>query len=127
MKIGVFWVYRGVVFGSARPISDGQEGVKGLVDSPDDHVTVWEGADGYRGTFPDLLEREYQHVPRGRVLYRRETGRPLVYLDKTLNRPATRQLIACYFEFDAAKALWRTDLHYTTCHEDLEDILSWDD
>lgn len=126
-KIGVFWVYKDVVFGKARPVVEGQEGIKGLVDSPDDHVSVWEGEDGYRSHFPELHDREYQHVPRGRVLVRRETGKPLVYLDKTLSRPATRQRIARFFEFEIDQASWREDLHYTTRHEDLEDIFSADD
>lgn len=123
-KIGVFWVYKEVVFGKARPIAEGQEGIKGLMDSPDDHVGVWESADGYRGHFPELHESEYQHVPRGRVLYHQETASPLVYLDKTLNGRATRQRIASFFGFKVGDASWRTDLHYTTRHEDLEDIFS---
>lgn len=123
-KIGIFWVYKEVVFGRTRCTEEGQEGVKGLVDSPDDHVTVWEGVQGYRSHFPELHGREYQDVPRGRVLYQQSTSRSLVYLDKTLNSPAIRQLIAQYFEFEAGQASWRADLHYTTRHEDLDDLFS---
>lgn len=124
MKIGVFWVCRGVVFGSARPISDGQEGVKGLVDSPDDHVTVWEGPNGYRQKFPELRTVEYQEIPRGRVLFQRDRSIPLVYLDKSLNRPVLRELIANFFRFDPSTAKWRSDIHYTTDSGELEGIFS---
>lgn len=123
-KIGVFWVYKEVVFGRARCIEEGEEGVKGLVDSPDDHVTVWEGAQGYRSHFPELHGSEYQEVPRGRVLYQQSTGEPLVYLDKALNSLVIRQLIARYFEFDEGQASWRVDVHYTTRYEDLDDLFS---
>ena len=126
MKIGVFWVYRGAVFGKARPISDGQEGVKGLVDSPDDHVTVWEGPNGYRQNFPELRSVEYQEIPRGRVLFQRSRSIPLVYLDKSLNRPAVRELIAYFFGFDPNIARWMSDIHYTTHPAELEDIFSDD-
>ena len=102
MKIGVFWVYRGAVFGKARPISEGQEGVKGLVDSPDDHVTVWEGPNGYRQNFPELRSVE------------------------SLNRPAVRELIAYFFGFDPNIARWMSDIHYTTHPAELEDIFSDD-
>lgn len=126
MKIGVFWVYQGAVFGKARSVSEGQEGVKGLVDSPDDHVTLWEGPNGYRERFPELQYVEYQEVPRGRVLFQRSHGIPLVYLDKSLNNSATRELIARFFGFDPGRARWRGDLHYTTQPEDLDGMFSED-
>ena len=47
-KVGLFWVYKGVVFGRARPLAEGEEGIGGLVDSPDNHVDVWESVDGYQ-------------------------------------------------------------------------------
>lgn len=127
MKIGVFWVYQGAVFGKARPVSEGQEGVIGLVDSPDDHVTVWEGPNGYGQKFPELRSVEYQEIPRGRVLFQRDRSIPLVYLDKSLNRPAVRELIANFFGFDSNTARWRSDIHYTTHSGDLKDIFSDND
>lgn len=125
--VGVFWGYADQVFGKARPVDEGQEGVKGLVDSPDDHVTVWEGPEGYRRMFPQLHGQDYQDIPRGRVLFQRGTQRPLVYLDRSLNQTVWRERIARFFDFEANQATWRSDLHYTTDSEQLESLFDADE
>ena len=56
----------------------------------------------------------YEYVPRGRVLYDRDQGRSIVYLDKTLDRPNTRKTIAKFFDLDLANVTWASDPHYTT-------------
>lgn len=118
-KIGVFWVYSGVVLGVAHPISIGEEHVVGLVDSPFDHVNIWDAAFHLRHGFPELNQIEYQCVPRGRVLHSKATG-PLVYLDRTLMKMEAKELIASFFGFSVQATKWRTDPHYTTCLPDLD-------
>lgn len=120
-KVGVFWVYSGVVLGVAHPISLGEEHVAGLVDSPLDHFSIWNGAFHLRHGLPGLNLVEYQCVPRGRVLHARNTG-PLVYLDRSLMKMQTKRLIAAYFGFSARAAMWRTDPHYTTSQPDLDSL-----
>ena len=41
-KIGVFWVFNGVVFGKAVELAQGIEGVPGLIDCDDNHADVWD-------------------------------------------------------------------------------------
>jgi hypothetical protein len=118
--IGVFWVYQHTVFGKRAPIEAGEEAVKGMVDSPYDHVDVWETDTDYRRNFPELVQAEYQQIPRGRVLYQTGKGVPVVYLDTTLNTPPVRELIARFFEFPVEQASWQKDAHYTTRQNDLD-------
>lgn len=125
-SIGIFWVYKGIVFGKKATIVEGDEAVTGMVDSPFNHVDVWESDTEFHRQFPELVHLEYQQLPRGRVLYQRAKISPLVYLDKTLNTRATRVLIASFFEFEHEQAVWRSDLHYTTCLEDLDSLFGDD-
>lgn len=118
--IGVFWVYQHTVFGKRAPIEAGEEAVKGMVDSPYDHVDVWETDTDYRRNFPELVQAEYQQIPRGRVLYQTGKGVPVVYLDSTLNTPPVRELVARFFEFPVEQASWQKDTHYTTRQNDLD-------
>jgi hypothetical protein len=113
-KIGIFWVWKGIVLGKARNQDEGEEGVPGIVDSPDSHVDLWPSITLNAYQFPALMNIAYEYVPRGRVLYDRDQGRSIVYLDKTLDRPNTRKTIAKFFDLDLANVTWESDPHYTT-------------
>ena len=41
-ELGIFWVFDTQVFGRARPLAEGYERWPGLLDSPDDHIDLWE-------------------------------------------------------------------------------------
>ena len=41
-KIGIFWVYKNQVIGKACDLSQGDENIPGLLDSPDNHIDLWE-------------------------------------------------------------------------------------
>lgn len=119
-SIGIFWVYKNTVFGKKSSIAEGEEAIRGLVDSPYNHVDFWDSETEYRRLFPELAHLEYQQVPRGRVLYQAAKDAPLVYLDSALNTEPCRSLIAEFFGFEAAQGSWRNDLHYTTRQRDLD-------
>jgi hypothetical protein len=120
-KIGVFWVYTGAVLGVAHPLGLGEEYVAGLVDSPLEHVEIWDSAFHLRHGFCELNQVEYQCVPRGRVLHARNLG-PLVYLDRSLMDRQTKRLIAAFFGFSGRAAVWRADPHYTTSQPELDSL-----
>ena len=120
--IGIFWIFKDSIFGRAVSIAEGEEAVKGLVDSPCNHVDFWDSDTDFRRQFPELAHMEYQQVPRGRVLYQTSKEAPLVYLDKSLNTQASRELISRFFGFTAEQASWRGDLHYTTRQNELDDL-----
>lgn len=120
-KIGVFWIFRGVIFGKAVRLDAGVEGVPGVVDSPDNHIDVWDLDRPWAARFPELSGVEYQDVPRGRVLYLVK-GVHLVYLDKSLMSAAGRLLISEFFEISTGKSQWRSDVHYTTSRREIDQL-----
>lgn len=118
--IGVFWVYRGMVFGQAEHVALGTEAVPGLTDSRLEHVELWEQMTSAKRLFPELATMEYQQVPRGRVLWQRKEDRHLIYLDKTLYSQKIFTAIAEFFQFKRSQAVWKTDSHYTTAADELD-------
>lgn len=120
--IGVFWVYKNTVLGKARTFSEGEEAVIGLIDSPDTHVQLWVQKSSFIQAFPELEGCEYQDIARGRVLFDRLNNRYIVYLDQLLNTPKNRKHIAQFFNFPVKQTLWRSDLHYTTATDALNEL-----
>lgn len=123
-KIGIFWVYNGVVFGKAVGLESGVEGVPGKIDSQDNHAAVWELERPWASVSTALAGVEYEEVPRGRVLFLSKQERPLVYADKVLMNPEIRLKIAEFFEFSPRDARWQSDDHYTTSKADLDELFS---
>lgn len=112
-RIGIFWVYQGAVLGQTVDLTAGEEGVPGLLDSPDNHVDLWEGKQ-LLTAYPELRRREYFDVPRGRVLWNRPQHLAIVYMDAKLFDAATKTRISDFFELTTSEIAWRTDPHYTT-------------
>jgi len=123
--IGIFWVYKETVFGKAINIDKGEEDVPGVVDSPDNHTDCWDSETERLQLFLELRFNEYFDVPRGRVLYSRKEEQANIYMDKVLFNDNTKQLIKDYFQLNDTKIDWRTDPHYTTSADDLDELLDW--
>lgn len=119
--LGIFWVHRGQVFGRARPLSEGCERWPGLLDSPDDHMTVWEDS-SLLAPFPELRGRDYTEVPRGRVIFNTTTATATIYLDDALSGRSVRDRIRAFFHLAATRVVWAGDPHYTTDHTKLDEI-----
>ncbi|MDP1663569.1 MAG: hypothetical protein Q8L79_00445 [Methylobacter sp.] len=121
-KIGVFWVHNRTVIGKAGSVEAGIEGVPGIIDSHENHVDVWDINRQWLREFPCLAGVEYQEIPRGRVLFLKKENRPLVYLDKSLMAIENRLLISKFFEFEQSMALWKSDFHYATSKNELDNL-----
>lgn len=121
--IGIFWVYKGTVFGKAIEVNEGEEGVPGVVDSPDNHTDYWDNEKAYLRLFPELRFREYLQVPRGRVLYFKDDQRAVVYMDKALFTDSIKQLVLEFFRLKGEAIAWRTDPHYTTSSAEIDHLL----
>lgn len=111
-KVGIFWVYNGKVIGKARDISEGV-GANGWIDTPDQHVTLWERETVFARLRADCAG--YESVPRGRVVWSGRDHQAVVYMDKKLLRSApTKKKVAAFFGLDPAAVQWKSDPHYTT-------------
>lgn len=121
-KIGIFWVYKNLVIGKTCELEDGQENVPGLIDSPDSHIELWEQNLGFTIPFPELNGSEYQNVPRGRVIYSTTTKKVIIYMDKVLHTKGIRQIISDFFQLADSKVVWKTDDHYTTQSDEVDDL-----
>lgn len=122
-KIGVFWIHQGVVLGRALLLSGGEEGMPGLLDSPDTHVDLWERQPGLIKLPLPLRRSEYFSIPRGRVLWDRKQNRSIVYMDSELFSPDIKMKIMVFFGLEGCEVSWKTDSHYTTQSNDLAALL----
>lgn len=120
LKIGIFWIYQGAIFGKEVPISDAEKGFSGILDSPDTHIKQWKSIIEGTNGFPELKYFEYEEVPRGRVVYDAINDRPIVYMDAVLHRKLERSLIREFFGLGRNKAVWMIDEHYVTDRLDIE-------
>jgi len=111
-KIGIFWFFAGRVWGRARAVSEGEERVAGLRDSPDTHTNFWESPTAEIA--PTGRDQPYFAFPRGRVLYRPGDGRFIVYMDRALFTGVAKAAIRAFFTLAEESVVWRADPHYTT-------------
>ncbi len=88
---------------------------------PGGHHDVWEGwrrlgpADLARQGLPSLITwHEYEHFPRGRVVFDTTTRRFTLYADRKLQMPRVLREVLRVFGLDPARCAVRTDPHYRT-------------
>ena len=122
-RIGVFWIYHGVIFGITERIEDGQQRIPKIYDSNLDHFKIWEQP-GFLDKFPELKLREYSDIPRGRVLFSKPDATSIVYLDISLLNRSNKAKIIHFFDISSKKARWHADPHYTTNRIAIRNLLS---
>lgn len=125
-KIGIFWVYKNQVLGKASDLSQGDESIPGLCDSPDNHIDLWENDQNWQNPFQELIGTEYQCIPRGRVIYSKTNHKAIVYMDKQLHSKQIKQLIRDFFQLNSTAVTWAIDEHYTTDLQEINDIFDDD-
>ena len=88
---------------------------------PRGHHDVWErwrrlGPAGLarRGLPAAIAWHEYEHFPRGRVVFDTITDRFTLYADRRLQAPDTLPSVLCAFGLDPARCTVRSDPHYRT-------------
>jgi hypothetical protein len=120
-KVGIFWVYKGKVIGKARDESEGI-GANGWIDSPDGHPGIWETEPAFKRLCAD--GKEYQGIPRGRLVWQPNPGVSVIYMDKKLLRSdVTKKKVATFFGLDPAAVQWKSDPHYTTDQGEIAKLL----
>ncbi len=88
---------------------------------PGGHHDVWEGwrrlgpAGLAQRRLPSLIAwHEYEHFPRGRVVFDTTTRRFTLYADRKLQTPRVLREVLRVFGLDPARCAVRTDPHYRT-------------
>ncbi len=82
LRIGIFWFYDNKVIGVAHDFSLKEADSIGLIDSKYTHVDYWEIL---RRQLPELKDKEYEQLPRGRVIFDTNKNKAIIYLDKTFS------------------------------------------
>ncbi len=91
---------------------------------PAGHHEVWEGwrrlgpAGLARNGLPTLIAwHEYEHFPRGRVVFDTGTGRFILYAHRKLQAPSAMGGILHAFGLGPGQCDVRSDPHYRTTHD----------
>lgn len=107
------------MIGRARPVTEGCERCPRLLDSPDDHVAVWEDR-ALKKAHPELAHLDYTEVPRGRVVFSTKDQCAIIYLDEALSILAVRKRILAFLDLQSMPVTWEKDPHYTTDKQKLD-------
>jgi len=113
VMVGAFWVLPGpCVIGEACSLSEAER-VGDSYDGPSGHESLW-----HKLAKPaSFLARGYSTVPRGRVLYRSNESRFVVFAaPEIVGDLAAREAVEAYYGLLGGEHrwVWKTDPHYTT-------------
>lgn len=104
--VGIWWDDGQTLVGLAHPPTERPSITAGFVDSDLEHWREWRQV---ASRFGKSANDEFFHVPRGRVLLRRQTGHGMIY-HGSATTSARLELIAAEFKLENWKAA--IDLHY---------------
>jgi hypothetical protein len=125
-SVGILWVVSDLPRSSPVLVTDRTtlavaERYGEFLTHPAAHYHVWEA---WRRLGPAGLEQrtlpttiawhEYEHFPRGRIVYRMPDRRFILYADRRLQKPATLDRIASAFALPAGSYEVASDPHYRT-------------
>jgi hypothetical protein len=119
-KVGIFWVFKENVLADTWPLQEGEK-FDDFINGRNDHVDFWPKL---QIKHPELLNLEYQDVPRGRVIFKKTKRTFSIYLDKVLLKPSIKKEIRRKFDLPVANSKFLTDAHYTTKPEAIENLFS---
>lgn len=121
-SVGIFWgVGPDLVLVTASTPLDQAEPYGNCLTHPGGHLETWEawralGPAGLarRGLPAAIARHEYEHFPRGRVVFHRLARRFTAYADRRLLGPGCRARILAAFRLPPARTAFATDAHYRT-------------
>ena len=124
-SVGIVWGVRDgagpLVLVTDRTPLAGAEPYGDFLTHPGGHHDVWEGwrrlgpaGLAQRGLPPLIAWHEYEHFPRGRVVFDTTTRRFTFYADRKLQAPGVLREGLRAFGLDPARCVVRPDPHYRT-------------
>lgn len=122
-SLGIFWAVtdpHGQTYLLAHPcaLADG-EPYGDCITSPAAHYETWKAWRRGRPQPPlallesIILRDQYEHWPRGRIVYELTPDRFVVYADRQLLTPAWLAQITARFRLPLDRTIARSDLHYS--------------
>mgnify|MGYP003399957813 FL=1 len=116
--VGIFWFYDGqVLFSHAVPVAEGLsygDAVTGIKD----HADYWEELSQEElSQIPAHLRGEYFSIPRGRVVYHKDTGMFCVLHGNNLTKRALQE-VRKFFHLPKDRTIFEKDLHYCDYSQD---------
>ncbi len=112
-EVGIFWIYHDkIIFKNAISVENGfayGESITGFKS----HAEYWEELDskGKLSCIPPSLRTEYFNIPRGMVVYHRDTGRFCILHGNNIS-PWTLYSVASAFDLPKEKTFYEEDIHY---------------
>jgi len=107
-KVGIFWILHDGLLAFGVPYTQGEK-YGDFINTPDGHYEIWEK---HRKTSGKLSE-DYTAYPRGRIVYRINDQKFLVYLNrKHLKNERIKKRIIKEFRIPADQAEFKHDRHY---------------
>ena len=112
-EVGIFWIYHGkIIFKDAISVENGfayGDSITGFKS----HAEYWEELDskGKLSCIPPSLRTEYFNIPRGMVVYHRDTGRFCILHGNNIS-PWTLYSVASAFDLPKEKTFYEEDIHY---------------
>lgn len=119
-KVGLFWGYQGRIYTHQVEVEEGHDDGR-FVNGHYDHVDYWPLLSRKHR---ELAPFAYQDIPRGRVLFVKETETYRVLRDKKLSTDHYRGRIIEVFGLEEEPIEFMHDIHYTTDADELERLFS---
>ena len=120
-RVGIFWWFRAHLLARSVPLAQAERRGERL-DSPLAHVSEWpQLVAQHRKALPLLSVLEYDEVPRGRVIFDRQTQTFVIYMDESLfttassglrAEPSVAEALRTTFALQGLTLRFATDLHY---------------
>lgn len=110
--VGIFWFYNGLVmFSHAVPLTEGLiygDAITGVKD----HADYWEElSKGQLSFLPESLRQEYFSIPRGRVVYHKDTDKFHILHGSNIKKNDLQQ-VRKLFCIPKEKSVFEIDTHY---------------
>ena len=113
IKVGIFWIYAGQVFGLLEQRSLASADSLGLIDSDFQHVRDWQQAKTEAGLANALAGKQYEDVLRGRLVFDDSNKTYITYSDMQQLDKSLRQKVKLWAGIENEKTRWVHDVHYT--------------
>lgn len=110
-QIGIFWIIgqgkNAIIADLAEPMQTSTE-IAGFRDSPNDHIRSWPQI---RALHPDASGKEYDDVPRGRVVYNTTEKKYKVFVPPGTTKMIQNKILSA-FSLPTAATVFIDDEHY---------------